>query len=250
MKRFAVICKTEFLLFVREFFGFFFTLIFPVLMLLLFGGIYGNDPIYPGAKVGMMDISVPAYSVMVIGVTGLMSFPLTLAEYKDKKVYKRFDATPVGKKYIVLAQATVNLCMTFVGISFLLIVGKILYQVQIQGTFISVFAALLLSVAAMFSMGFLFTAVARDAKITNLLCYLFYFIMLFLSGATIPDQLFPDTMKTVANFLPMTYAVDLMQGVFAGNSLGDHWKEMLVLGTLSIVFTAIGAILYRKKDWT
>lgn len=250
MKRFAVICKTEFILFVREFFGFFFTLIFPLLMLFLFGGIYGNNPIYPGAEVGMMDISVPAYSVMVIGVTGLMSFPLTLAECKDKKIYKRFDATPVGKKYIILVQAAVNLCMTFVGILLLLIAGKIFYQVQIQGAFISVFAALLLSVAAMFSMGFLFTAVARDAKITNLLCYLFYFIMLFLSGATIPDQLFPDTMKTVAGFFPMTYAVDLMQGVFAGNSLGQHWKELIVLGALSIVFTAVGAILYRKKDWT
>ena len=94
MKKFAVICNIEFRLFVRDFFCFFFALVFPVLMLLLFGGIFGNAPIYEGADMGMMDATVPAYAVMVIGVTGLMSLPLTLSGYKEKKIYKRFDATP------------------------------------------------------------------------------------------------------------------------------------------------------------
>lgn len=77
MKVFTVICKTELKLFLRDFFSFFFALVFPVLMLLLFGGIYGNAPVYEGTDTGMMDISVPAYAVMVTGVTGLMSLPLS-----------------------------------------------------------------------------------------------------------------------------------------------------------------------------
>lgn len=83
MKRFAVIFKMELRLFMRDFFSFFFTLVFPVLMLLLFGGIFGNTPIYEGADVRMMDVSVPAYTVMVMGVTGLMSLPLTLSGYNE-----------------------------------------------------------------------------------------------------------------------------------------------------------------------
>ena len=74
--------------------------------------------------------------------------------------------------------------------------------------------------------------------------------MLFLSGATIPDMLFPDTMKTVAGFLPMTYAVDLMQGLFSGESFHMYRTELLVLGLSVILLTALGALLYRKKDWT
>ncbi len=249
MKRFAIICKTEFLLFLRDFFGFFFTLVFPVLMLLLFGGIYGNAPFYPGGEVGMMDISVPAYAVMVIGVTGLMAFPLTLAECREKKIYKRYDATPVGKRQIMTAQAAVNVIMTFIGIVILLIAGILLYHIQIKGSVPAVCVSFAVSILAMFSMGFLFTAIGRDAKITNLLCYLCYFVMLFLSGATIPDMLFPKTVKTIAGFLPMTHAVDLMQGIFAGDSLMQHGKELLILGIVTLVFSAAGAILYRRKDW-
>ena len=39
MKGFIAICKIEFQLYLRDFFSFFFALVFPVLMLLLFGGI-------------------------------------------------------------------------------------------------------------------------------------------------------------------------------------------------------------------
>lgn len=249
MKGLTVICKMELRLFVRDFFSFFFALVFPVLMLVLFGGIFGNAPIYDGADVRMMDISVPAYSVMVIGVIGLMSLPLTLSGYKEKKIYKRFDATPVGKKSIMLAQVFVNLIMTLIGILILLIVGMLLYHIQIKGAFISVCVSFLFSIAALFSMGFLFTAIGRDLKSTSLLCYLFYFIMLFLSGATMPDMLFPDTIKKFSEFLPMTYAVDLMQGVFAGDNLSLHGTELLILGSLTVICTVVGAILYRKKDW-
>lgn len=249
MKRFATICRMETILFMRDFFSIFFTLGFPALMLVMFGSIYGNEPMYPGAGPGAMDVSVPAYAVMVMGVTGLMAFPLTLAGYKEKKIYKRFDATPVGKGQIILAQVTVNVAMTFAGIVLLLFLGKILYHTRIQGSAISVCVSLVLCISAMFSMGFLFTAIGRDAKITNLLCYLFYFVMLFLSGASIPDMLFPEAVKNVSRFLPMTHAVDLMQGVFAGDSLGSHGTELLVLSAVTILFTGVGAVLYQKKDW-
>lgn len=239
----------ELILFLRDFFSAFFTLTFPVMMLVLFGSIYGNEPIYPGAELGMMDSSVPAYAVMVMGVTGLMAFPLTLAGYKEKKIYKRFDATPAGKGRILLAQVLVNFVMTLVGIAVLMLFGKILYHTRVLGSAVSVCVSLVVCTMAMFSMGFLFTAVGRDAKMTNLLCYMFYFIMLFLSGATIPDMLFPESVKSISKILPMTYAVDLMQGVFAGDSLRQHGAEMLVLGAVIVLFTGAGAFLYQKNDW-
>lgn len=250
MKKFMFICYMELRLFTRDFFGFFFTLVFPVFILLLFGGIYGNTPIYNGADIRIMDISVPAYSVMVIGVTGLMSFPLTLSGYREKKIYKRFDATPIGKKNIMLAQVLINFVMTLIGILILIIAGKIFYHIQIKGAFLSISISLLFSIASIFSIGFLFTAIGWDSKSTNLLCYFFYFVMLFLSGATMPDMLFPDMMKKISNILPMTYAVDLMQGVFTGDNLSLHGIELFILGLVTIVCIAVGAILYRKKDWT
>ena len=87
MKRRALVKLTtfEFKLFFRNFINVFFLLLFPTMMILMFGGIYGNKPqdIYNGF--GMVDVSVPAYAGMIISVTGLMNLPLTLCEYREKK---------------------------------------------------------------------------------------------------------------------------------------------------------------------
>lgn len=140
--------------------------------------------------------------------------------------------------------------MTLAGIVILLTAGKLLYHIQIKGELLPICAGILLSIASMFSIGFFLTAVGGDVKGTNMLCYVVYFIMLFLSGATMPDQMFPETMKKISGWLPMTHAVDLMQGVFAGDRLILHRRELLILGALTVICTAAGAFLYRGKDWT
>lgn len=42
----------------------------------------------------MVDVSVPAYSGIIISVVGLMSLPLTLCEYREKKYSKDIESLP------------------------------------------------------------------------------------------------------------------------------------------------------------
>ena len=250
MKKLTAALKIESLLFLRDFYGAFFTFIFPLMMLFLYGSIYGNEPSSYFNGNGAMDVSVPAYSVMVIGVTGLMAFPLTLAGYKENQIYKRFDATPAGKGLIILSQIAVNFLMTLAGFGVLLLAGILFFHIRIEGSFFPILGALFLSAASIFSIGFFFTAIAPSIKINNLLCYVTYFVMIFLSGATMPREMFPEALKKVSDALPMTYAVHLLQGAFRGSEIADHVTDLLVLSLIMVVCTAVGSLLYRKKSWT
>lgn len=250
MKKLKALIRIEALLFIRDFFGFFFTFLFPPLMLILYGSIYGNEPQAAFGGLGTMDISVPAYSAMIIGVTGLMAFPLTLSGYKDGGIYKRFDATPAGKGLVILAQVLVNVIMTICGFALLLICGILIYGIQIQGSLMVIIPAMMLSMAAIFSLGFLFTAAAPSARLCNLLCYVSYFVMLFLSGATLPKQMFPESVLMLSRFLPLTYAVDLLQGVFRGAPAAELQTSLIVLSAVTVICTALGAWLYHRKSWS
>ena len=83
----------EFKCFFRNFITIFFTLIFPPLFLILFGEIYGNNPTPMFDGLGTVDASLPAYICMIFCVTGIMSLPLSLTSYREKKILKRFKAT-------------------------------------------------------------------------------------------------------------------------------------------------------------
>lgn len=249
MKKLLALIKIESVLFMRDFSGFFFTFIFPIIMLILYGSIYGNAPSPYFNGLGAMDMSVPAYSAMIIGVTGLMSFPLTLAYYKENKIYKRFDAATAGKRTVLCAQVIVNFVMTILGFLLLFAVGKQLYGIQITGSKPAVCLALLLSMAAVYAVGFFLTAIAPNIKICDLLCYLCYFTMIFLSGATIPRELFPETLTKISGVLPLTYAVDALQSSFHHAPDGEFWRSILVLFLILTVCGSLGALLYKRKSW-
>lgn len=233
----------------RDFFAFFFTFAFPVFMLLLYGSIYGNEPTPYFEGQGTMDVSVPAYAAMIIGVTGLMAFPLTISTYKEQKIYKRFDASPVGKGMIMAVQAAVNVSMTVIGFILLFVIGKLVYDIRIQGDWFTIALAMLLSIACIFSLGFFFTALSPSTKINNLLCYISYFVMIFLSGATMPKELFPDVIIKVSKFLPLTHVVNTLQGTFRNAPVGQYRDSLVVLAAVMVFCVAAGALLYKKKSW-
>lgn len=142
----------------------FFLLLFPPLMLLLFGGIFGNDPTELFGGYGTVDVSVPAYAGMIISVTGLMSLPLTVCEYREKKILKRFQGTPMRPLYVIISQVSVNLLMTIVGMLFLFLVAKIAFDLRFVGNILPVTGIFFFSTLSIFSMGFLIASVAPNMK--------------------------------------------------------------------------------------
>lgn len=130
MRAFLTVTWIEGKLFLRSFYSPFFSLVFPMMLLVLFGSIYGNapDPFFGGY--GAMDVSVPSYMGIALGVNGLMSLPLTLSEYRQKKILKRMRATPANPSLLFLSQLVVNLLMTLIGVAALIVVGMAAYQVK------------------------------------------------------------------------------------------------------------------------
>jgi len=245
MSRLLAVTKVEIKLFFRNFYSVFFGFVFPVGMLLLFGSIYGNEPSEFMNGYGSMDYSVPAYSCMVLAVTGLMSLPLTIADYRDRKILKRLMASPVHPSQLLMSQLIVNLLMTMVGIFLLIFLGVVLYNVKFMGSLLPMLLAFLLTTLSIFSIGLLIAGLMPNGKAVNLVSYLIYFPMLFLSGATFPMQMLPDSVQTVAKFLPLTYGVRLMQGVWLGNDLSGYGLEIIVLVGILVVCSSLALSLFK-----
>ncbi|MFR6489515.1 MAG: ABC transporter permease, partial [Clostridium sp.] len=79
----------------------------------------------------------------------------------------------------------------------------------------------------------------KTVKIANVVTTFVYFPMLFLSGATIPFELFPEAVQRVCNILPLTHGIKLLKAV----SL-DMWsQEIWISVILLIVFAVVGSII-------
>lgn len=246
MKTLSEITYIEFKLFLRTFMNVFFSLVFPSMMLLIFGGIYGNEPSELFNGYGTVDVSVPAYTAMIIAVTGIMSLPLAVSGYREKKILKRLKATPINPTYILVSQILINLIMTFVGMIILFIVGKILFDLHFMGDVFEMSAAFLLSTLSMFSIGFVIASFAPNMKFATAIANIVYFPMLFLTGATLPLEIMPDVMIDISKAIPLTYAVEFLKGIWLGKDWTDFTKEIWILVGILAVCTAISV---KKFKW-
>ncbi len=183
-------------LFLREPTGLFFTLLFPVMVLLLFSAIFGNGRVPGETGLRMIDVMAPSYTGMVIGTTALLGLPITLAGYRQQGTLRRLRATPLHPSVVLVAHVLVNLLMTAVGISLLLLTARIFYDLRLPEAPLSVVFAFLVASLSFFALGFVLAGVLPNARTAQIVGQVVFFPMFFLSGAAgIQPDMFPEALR-------------------------------------------------------
>jgi ABC-2 type transport system permease protein len=245
MRGFWKLAFVEFKLFLREPSAAFFTLVFPLMMLFLFGAVFGNKPQFFGNSFGTVDLSIPAYTSMIIATTGLVSLTITIASARELGVLRRFHTTPLTSTAILTSQVLVLFIMTAIGMVLLLVAAKITYGLRFNGNVLSVILGFLLSSCSFFSLGFVMASIARTARSAQVIVMALYYPMLFLSGAAIPKWVLPEAVRTYGQILPLTHVVNLLTGLWMGEPWADHIKEVVILLCMMLIGLVISAKAFR-----
>ncbi len=236
---------TELKLFVREPMAAFFTLVFPLMLLFVFGSIFGNEPTPFYGGYGSVDVSVPGYTAMIIATSGLLSLPIAMASYRERGILRRLSATPLRPQAVLGAQVIVLFLMTALGMILLVIAAELVYNLRFDGHILSVLAAFILSCLSFFALGFVLAGLLPTARTAQVVCMVLFYPMLFLSGAAMPREILPEGMQQFAQILPLSHVVTLLQGVWKGQPLDDHGLEAGILAALLVAGILISAKTFR-----
>ncbi len=244
MKSLIKMSRMEARLFLREPVGAFFTLVFPLIMLFIFGTVYSNVPAGPGSggpeAIGSL---IPAFMAMVIGITGLMAVTITMATYRENGILRRLWTTPVGPLVVMAAQVAVVFTMTALGTLLLVAAGKLFYHVRFEGNILSMLAGFTLSSLSFFGIGFILAGIMPTARTAQVVAMVLLYPMLILSGAAWPRELMPAAVQKISAYLPLTYVVNLLSSLWTGEPWGQHLLDagvlvgMLLLGVIISVKT-------------
>lgn len=218
MKQFWKLTWIELKLQLREPLAAFFTLVFPLMLLVVFGSIFGNEPEAFLGGFGQVDLSVPGYIGMIVGTIGMLGLPITLANYREQGILRRYQATPLRPSAVLWAQVAVNVLMTALGTAILFVAGRLLYDLRPPTVTLTMIPAIAISALSFFAVGFMMAGVMPTPRSAQAVGMALFYPMLFLSGAAMPRQIMPETVQRVAEFLPLTHVVILLEDLwFAGD---------------------------------
>jgi ABC-2 type transport system permease protein len=232
-------------LFLREPASAFFTLVFPLLYLFLFGIISGNEPTPQFGGQRTIDASIPGLTAVIICTTGLMSTTMTMATYREKGVLRRLRTTPVSPLVVLVAQVIVIFAMTALGMVLLVAAGILVYHVRFEGNALSVLAGFILSSLSFFGIGFTLAGIMPTVRSAWVVAMVLLYPMMFLSGAFFTVDILPAAVKTISTFMQLTYVVNLLRGLWAGQPWGDHLLDAEVLAGVLVLGIIISAKTFR-----
>jgi ABC transporter DrrB family efflux protein len=226
-----------------------FTVIQPVMFVLLFRYVFGGAiPVkVPG---GYVNFLMPG----IIGQTAAFaSFAtaIALAQELKKGVIDRLRSMPMARSAVLtgrLAADTVRMLVTIliivavgyaVGFRFTNGVGAALAMIVLA----TVFGLAICCVAA-------FTGLAiGDEESVQAFGLIWLFPLTFVSSAFVPIPSMPGWLQAFANNQPVTYVINTMRSLALGGPVGaDLWKGVAWLAGIFIVFVPLAVRAYRRAS--
>ena len=243
MKRFLKLYLIEQKLALRSGDMLLFGVAMPVGVMILINMIAGQKQ----AGEGFTYLESSFASLIAVGIcaAAFMGLPLTIADYRDKKILKHFFTTPCSPLWILgsdMLCAGVTALLSAISVA---LVSVVFLRYEMRGNVLAFIGSWLLTLVSMFSIGLLMASLCRTIKSVNAVTSLVYFPMLFLSGATIPYELFPSGLQKVVGVLPLTQGIKLMKAVSMGVKLEGVWKIVVLLMGITLICTVVSVKTFR-----
>jgi ABC-2 type transport system permease protein len=187
-----------------------FIFVFPLLLYALLGSVYGDE----------ID-GVPAVDILLAGLfgygaanTAFAGLAIALVVRREAGVLKRLRATPLPST-TYLAAVLLSTLVTFALQSVsLLALGGLAFGASMPKNWLGFAGAIVLGVACFAGMGLAAASLIRSAEGVSAVVNVVVLPMAFLSGAFGPTRDFPPVLQAIADVLPLTYFIDIVDGVY------------------------------------
>ena len=247
MKTFCTLMKNELKLNIRNMNMVIFAVILPLIVLVILGFLYGTNPAADGTDYTFLEQSIGALCAISICAGGLMGLPLVVAEYRERKILKRFQVTPISPRMLLTVELLIYVLYALVSLITLLLVSRLAWGVQLRGSWIGFIGSWLLTVLSTLSIGMMVGGIAKNAKSASVIACILYFPMLIFSGATLPFEVMPEIMQKIISVFPLTQGIQLMKAMFLGVTLESSILPIIVMPCIAIACSGI-AVKYFKWE--
>ena len=244
--------RYDLLIFARNRQSTFFTLALPIIFLVIFASVFGNDTtkLRSGQEINAATYYVPQIVALGVVSAAFNNVVGTVIAQRETGVLKRRRATPVPAWVIVAARIVTAILVSVLLVAVLLAVGRVAYGVAIPiNTLPAVVLTTMLSALALCAVAYAMTTFVTSVDSAQPAIQAITLPIFFISGIYFPENIVPPWLIDVANFFPVRHIAQALLTAFnpATTGSGIRAGHLLVIGIWGVGGMIVAA---RRFSWT
>jgi ABC-2 type transport system permease protein len=226
----------------------FFTFAFPLMFLVIFTALLGNDEVRLGGRqVDESTYYVAAMATFAVITACYNNIAVSLSVQRDAGILKRMNGTPLPAIAYLSARILHALLVAALLVLITVAFGRLAYHADVPTgpTLLRFVVVLVVGAASFCALGFALTPLIPNEDAAVPIVNATILPLLFLSGIFIPlgDDA-PSWIRSVARIFPVKHFADGMQAGFLGT--GFHWSDVLIVGVWGLAGLVVAA---RYFSW-
>jgi len=196
---------------------------FPIIFLVLFGSIFGDQ------YLSDTDVTFAQYFVagmIATGIinTGFQSLAITIAIDRDADALKRLRATPLPSTAYFVGKLIQVFIVSVIQIAILIGMGVVFYDLQVPSTvdtWLTFTWVFLLGTGASVTLGIATSSLLRNAKAASAILTPVVLVLQFTSGVFVVFTQLPGLLQGFAEVFPLKWLAQGMRSVFLPGYFAD-----------------------------
>ena len=232
-------------MFFRDRLSVFWTFLFPVVMIWLFGSMFSGNMTGPFS---FAELFIPSWIGVNIVTTSFFTLGTVLAGYRETGVLRRYQSTPLQPWKILTAHMVQGTVIFLISALLLMVFGMVMYDLEAPLYIGSTLLALFISILAFFPFALFVTSLAKNTQSAAAISSLFLNLMLFLSGATFPVEMMPTILQYVSKVLPLYYVIQMLRGTWNEAPITEYGLEVGILLGIAVLSIVLASRFFRWSD--
>jgi ABC-2 type transport system permease protein len=229
----------------------FFTLFLPIIFLVIFVGIFGNDlqQTGPHQTVKTSTFYVPGIGALAVIAAAFTNLVISTVTQRESGVLKRRRSTPVPAWVLIAGRALTAVVVAAAVVTVLIVIGVVGYGVHLRaGAIPAIALAVVVGTICFACLAYAVTTVIESADAAQPVTQAIILPLMFISGVFIPDPTLPGWMRTLANVFPVRHLARALYAAFDPTKhgaaiAGPHLLALLAWGAAGLAFAL------RRFSW-
>jgi len=226
----------------------FFTLALPLLFMVIFNGVFGDNVVGPGSTKASAYY-VPGIAALGVIAASFVNLVISITAQREGGILKRRRATPVPAWVLVGGRALSAIGISLVVVAGLLAFGRVVYGVKLPTSalpgiaFTAVVGSLTFCVLA-----YALSTVIQNEDAAQPTVMAIMLPLYFISGIFIPNINLPTWLQHVASVFPVQHlAAGFRHSYLPGaHGVGIVWSDIGVLAIWAVICCAVAL---RRFSW-